>query len=92
MDRFKLYFEVRNEGLTDRLDRLDVRSEEQRINCSSLVLGLSNLEVERRLLEDQVWVSVVSFLKFQTHKVSFAQNVILGGSLRRSREGGNYGH
>lgn len=70
MDRFKLYFGVRNEGLNDRRDRPDVGNEEQIINCNSLFLGLSNLGVRGRLGEEQVWVSIVSFLEFQTHKMN----------------------
>lgn len=57
MDKFKLYFGVRNEGHTKRLD---VRNEEERISSSSSVLGWSNLGDGVRLGDERVWVSVDS--------------------------------
>lgn len=57
MDKFKLYFGVRNEGHTKRLD---VGNEEERISSSSSVLGWSNLGDGVRLGEERVWVSVDS--------------------------------
>lgn len=39
---------------------------EEGINSGSLVLGLNHLGDGSRLGEEQVWVSIVSFLEFQT--------------------------
>lgn len=60
VDRFKLYFGVRNEGVADRLD---VVIKEESINFGSQVLCLSDFGVEEDWGDEQVWVSHVLFLR-----------------------------
>lgn len=67
VDRFKLYFGVRNEGLADRLD---VVIKEESINFGSQVLCLNDFGVEEDWETNRFGYLMFSFLKLSKFQES----------------------